>query len=45
MRLFLVEDEAPARERLIETTARAEPGARIVGAAASVREARAWTRR
>ena len=42
MKLFLVEDEAPARERLIETIARVEPGAQIVGVAASVREARAW---
>jgi DNA-binding LytR/AlgR family response regulator len=42
MKLFLVEDEAPARERLIETIGRVEPSARIVGAAASVREARDW---
>lgn len=42
MELFIVEDEAPARERLIETIARVEPAARIVGTAASVREARAW---
>jgi DNA-binding LytR/AlgR family response regulator len=42
MNLFLVEDEAPARERLIETIARVEPGACIVGLAASVREASAW---
>jgi DNA-binding LytR/AlgR family response regulator len=42
MKLFLVEDEAPARERLIETIARVEPGAQVVGVAASVREARAW---
>ena len=40
--LFLVEDEAPARERLIETIGRVEPAARIAGVAASVREARAW---
>jgi len=40
--LFLVEDEAPARERLIETIGRVEPTARIAGVAASVREARAW---
>ena len=42
MDLFIVEDEAPARERLIETIARVEPAARIAGSAASVREARAW---
>ncbi len=42
MNLFLVEDEAPARDRLIETIARVEPGARIAGVAASVREAEAW---
>ncbi len=42
MRLFLVEDEAPARERLIETIARVEPGAQIAGVAASVREAQVW---
>jgi len=42
MNLFLVEDEAPARDRLIETIARVEPSARIAGVAASVREARAW---
>ena len=42
MRLFLVEDEAPARERLIETIARVEPAAQVVGVAASVREAQAW---
>ncbi len=42
MNLFLVEDELPARERLIETIGRVEPGARIAGVAGSVREARAW---
>ncbi|MGZ5156239.1 MAG: LytR/AlgR family response regulator transcription factor [Caldimonas sp.] len=42
MKLFLVEDEAPARERLIETIARVEPDARIAGVAASVREAATW---
>jgi two-component system, LytTR family, response regulator len=42
MKLFLVEDEAPARERLIETIARVEPAARVVGVAASVHEAKAW---
>ncbi|MEO5881977.1 MAG: LytTR family DNA-binding domain-containing protein [Caldimonas sp.] len=42
MNLFLVEDEAPARERLIETIGRVEPAARIAGVAASVREARDW---
>ena len=34
MNLFLVEDEAPARDRLIETIARVEPSARIAGVAA-----------
>lgn len=42
MRLFLVEDEAPARDRLIETIGRVEPGAQVVGVAASVREAQDW---
>lgn len=42
MKLFLVEDEAPARARLIETIGRVEPTAQIAGVAASVREARAW---
>jgi DNA-binding LytR/AlgR family response regulator len=42
MKLFIVEDEAPARDRLIETIARVEPGARIAGVAASVREATRW---
>lgn len=42
MRLFLVEDEAPARARLIETIGRVAPEAVIAGVAASVREARAW---
>lgn len=42
MKVFLVEDEVPARERLIETIGRVEPEARIVGVAASLREARAW---
>lgn len=42
MNLFLVEDEVPACERLIETIGRVEPAARIAGVAASVREARAW---
>jgi DNA-binding LytR/AlgR family response regulator len=42
VKLFLVEDEVPARERLIETIARVEPAARIVGVAASVHEAKAW---
>lgn len=42
LNLFLVEDEAPARERLVETIARVEPSARIAGVAGSVREARAW---
>lgn len=42
MNLFLVEDEVPARDRLIETIGRVDPDACIVGVAASVREASAW---
>lgn len=42
MRLFIAEDEAPARARLIESIARVAPGAQIAGTATSLREARAW---
>lgn len=42
MRLFVAEDEAPARERLLEAIARVAPQARVEGTAGSVREARAW---
>jgi DNA-binding LytR/AlgR family response regulator len=42
--LFIAEDEAPARERLIETIARVEPAAQIAGWAPSVRGAEAWLR-
>ncbi|HEX2542041.1 MAG TPA: LytTR family DNA-binding domain-containing protein [Caldimonas sp.] len=42
MRVFVVEDEVPARDRLLETIARVEPQAQVVGTAGSVREARAW---
>jgi DNA-binding LytR/AlgR family response regulator len=42
MRLFIAEDEAPARARLIETIARVAPGAQVAGTATSLREARAW---
>ncbi len=40
-RVFIAEDEAPARERLIETLARVAPRAVVVGSAASVRDTRA----
>jgi len=42
MRLFIAEDEAPARARLIESIARVAPGAQVAGTATSLREARAW---
>lgn len=42
MRLFIAEDEAPARERLIESIARVAPQSQVVGTASSVREAAAW---
>ena len=42
--LFIAEDEAPARERLIETIARVAPAAQIAGWAPSVRGAEAWLR-
>ena len=45
MNLFIAEDEAPARDRLIEAIARVAPAARIAGTAASVREAEAWLAR
>jgi len=42
MRLFIAEDEAPARERLVASLARVVPHARIAGSAGSVREAAGW---
>lgn len=42
MRLFIAEDEAPARERLVASLARVAPQARVAGHASSVREAAAW---
>lgn len=42
MRLFIAEDEAPARERLLETIARVEPKAVVAGTASSVGDTRAW---
>ena len=42
MRLFIAEDEAPARERLVASLARVAPQARVAGSASSVREAAAW---
>jgi DNA-binding LytR/AlgR family response regulator len=45
MNLFIAEDEAPARDRLIEAIARVAPAARIAGTAASVSEAQAWLAR
>lgn len=42
MKLFIAEDEAPARDRLVESIARVAPQARVVGSAGSVREAAAW---
>ncbi|MBL8361294.1 MAG: response regulator transcription factor [Rubrivivax sp.] len=42
MKVLIAEDEAPARERLLETLARVAPQAVVVGQAASVRELRLW---
>lgn len=42
MKLFIAEDEPPARERLVETLGRVAPGAVIVGSADSVRGTLAW---
>lgn len=44
MRVFVAEDEAPARERLLETLARVAPQARLAGWAASVQGTREWLR-
>lgn len=42
MRLFIAEDETPARDRLIETIARVAPHAVIAGSAGTVRDTRQW---
>jgi DNA-binding LytR/AlgR family response regulator len=42
MKVFIAEDEAPARERLVESLARVAPDAVVVGTAASVRDTQAW---
>lgn len=42
MKLFIAEDEAPARDRLVEAISRVAPAAQIAGTATSVREAAAW---
>lgn len=42
MRVFVIEDEAPAREWLERAIVRVEPSATIAGSAASVAEALAW---
>ena len=42
MKIFVAEDEVPARDRLLETIGRVDPQAQVIGTAGSVREARAW---
>ncbi|MBI5276606.1 MAG: response regulator transcription factor [Burkholderiales bacterium] len=42
MKVFIAEDEPPARDRLVEALARVAPHARVAGTAESVRQARAW---
>ena len=42
MRIFIAEDEPPARERLVETLARVAPRARIAGHADTVHGTAAW---
>ena len=42
MRIFIAEDEPPARERLVETLARVAPRAAVVGHADTVRGTAAW---
>jgi DNA-binding LytR/AlgR family response regulator len=42
MKLFIAEDEPPARERLIESLSRVAPEAQVVGSAASVHDTRRW---
>ena len=42
MKIFIAEDEAPARQRLLESIARVAPEAVVVGSAESVRDTQAW---
>ena len=42
MKLFIAEDEEPARERLIETVSRVAPDAVVAGHATSVADTRRW---
>lgn len=42
MRIFVAEDEAPARERLLELIARVAPQAQVLGHAESVQATREW---
>lgn len=42
MKIFVAEDELPARDRLLETIRRVDPQARVIGTAGSVRESRTW---
>lgn len=42
MRVFIAEDEPPARERLVETLARVAPAASVVGHADTVQGTTAW---
>lgn len=42
MNIFIAEDEAPARERLIDSLGRVAPQARIVGTAPTVQQTAAW---
>ncbi len=42
MRLFIAEDEAPARDRLVELIARVAPHARLLGHAETVQGTRDW---
>ncbi|MFT3819766.1 MAG: LytTR family DNA-binding domain-containing protein [Rubrivivax sp.] len=42
MRLFIAEDEAPARERLVELIGRVAPQAQVLGHAESVQATREW---
>ena len=45
MRIFIAEDEPPARERLVETLARVAPRAEVVGHADTVQATAAWLAR
>ncbi|MCK9687377.1 LytR/AlgR family response regulator transcription factor [Scleromatobacter humisilvae] len=45
MRIFIAEDEPPARERLVETLARVAPQAVVVGHADTVQATAAWLAR